>query len=115
MHGAAQNHLDSYLEVMQPEENDIYWCTADPGWVTGVTYGIIAPWINGITQIQVEANYDPEKWMRIIEKNKVNILYTAPTVFRMLTQKNDQFFYQFDLSSIKKSLLCRRTAKSHTN
>jgi len=102
IHGSFQSHVASFDEVMQPDNNDIYWCTADPGWVTGVTYGIIAPWIRGITQVQVESNYDPEVWMKVIEKFNVNILYTAPTVFRMLMQKSDQFFSQFNFSSIKR-------------
>jgi acetyl-CoA synthetase len=102
VHGAFEDHLASFTEVMQPDDNDIYWCTADPGWVTGVTYGIIAPWIKGITQIQVEANYSPGVWMGVIEKFNVNILYTAPTVFRMLMQKSDEFFSQFNFESIKR-------------
>lgn len=102
VHGAAQNHLSSFNEVMQLDESDIYWCTADPGWVTGVTYGIIAPWLKGVTQIQIEGNFNPEIWMGIIEKYKVNVLYTAPTVFRMLMQKEDEFYSQFDFSTIKR-------------
>jgi acetyl-CoA synthetase len=102
IHVAVGNHIASFNEVMQPDDNDIYWCTADPGWVTGVTYGINAPWINGITQIQVEGNYNPEIWMGVIEKYKVSILYTAPTVFRMLMQKNNDFFSQYNFSSLKK-------------
>lgn len=102
VHGAVKNHIASFNEVMQPDDNDIYWCTADPGWVTGVTYGIIAPWIRGITQIQFEGNYDPKIWMKIIEKHNVNILYTAPTVFRMLMQKGDEFFSQFNFSLLKR-------------
>jgi len=58
-HTAVENHLASFNEIMQPDDETIYWCTADPGWVTGVTYGIIAPWIRGITQIHVEGNYNP--------------------------------------------------------
>jgi acetyl-CoA synthetase len=101
-HAAGESHRASFNEVMQPDDQDIYWCTADPGWVTGVTYGISAPWIRGITQIQVEGNYNPEAWMGVIEEHKVSILYTAPTVFRMLMQKDDAFFTHYDFSSLKR-------------
>lgn len=102
VHGAAENHLASFNDVMQADDNDIYWCTADPGWVTGVTYGIIAPWLRGLTQIQAEGNYNPETWMKIIEKFQVNVWYTAPTVFRMLMQMDAKFFSQFTFSSLKR-------------
>ena len=101
-HKAVENHLASFNEIMQPDDDTIYWCTADPGWVTGVTYGIIAPWVRGVTQIQVEGNYNPELWMEIIEKYKVSILYTAPTVFRMLMQKEEPFFSRYDFSSLQR-------------
>ncbi len=87
---------------MKPEPDDIFWCTADQGWVTGVSYGIIAPWVNGITQVQVEGNYNPELWMKVLEDQKVNILYSAPTVFRMLMQQKDAFYSQFNLEKLKR-------------
>jgi acetyl-CoA synthetase len=102
VHGGAINHLNSFLEVMQPNKDDIYWCTADPGWVTGTTYGIIAPWMYGLTEIQFEGNFNSSAWMQIIENHKVNILYSAPTAFRMLMQNEDALFSQFDLSKLKR-------------
>jgi acetyl-CoA synthetase len=102
VHGGASAHLASFMEVIQPEEDDIYWCTADPGWVTGTTYGIFAPWMSGLTQIQFAGNFNSSGWMQIIEDHKVNILYSAPTVFRMLMLNEDEFFSQFDLSSLKR-------------
>lgn len=101
-HGAIIDHIRSFEAVMQPESNDLYWCTADPGWVTGTTYGITAPLASGVTQIQLDANYDPEQWMRIVERFKVNIFYTAPTVFRMMAQQPEAFYQQYDLSSLKR-------------
>jgi len=101
-HGAIIDHLRSFEVVMQANQEDLYWCTADPGWVTGTTYGITAPWAFGLTQIQLDANYDPELWMRIIERYKVNIFYTAPTVFRMMAQQPDEFYQNYDQSSLQK-------------
>ena len=101
-HAAIIDHLRSFEAVMQPNSEDLFWCTADPGWVTGTTYGITAPWASGLTQVQLDANYDPGLWMRIIERHKVDIFYTAPTVFRLLAQQPDAFYQQFDLSSLKR-------------
>jgi len=102
VHGGAASHLASFLEVMQPDENDIYRCTADSGWVTGTTYGIIAPCMCGLTQIQFAGNFNSAAWMQIIEKYKVNILYSAPTVFRMLMQNEDKFFFKYNFSNLKR-------------
>ena len=101
-HAAIIDHLRSFEAVMQPDQDDLYWCTADPGWVTGTTYGITAPWTSGLTQIQLDANYDPALWMRIIEHHKINIFYTAPTVFRMMAQQPEAFYQQYDLGSLKR-------------
>ena len=101
-HAAIIDHLRSFEEVMQAKPDELFWCTADPGWVTGTTYGIVAPWASGLTQIQLDANYDPTLWMRIIEHHKVNIFYTAPTVFRMMAQQPEAFYQQYDLSSLKR-------------
>ncbi len=101
-HGAIIDHLRSFEAVMQADPDDLYWCTADPGWVTGTTYGITAPWASGLTQIQLDANYDPELWMRIIEHQRVNVFYTAPTVFRMMAQQTDAFYQQYNLRSLKR-------------
>ncbi len=102
VHSAIENISASFVEVMKPEPDDIFWCTADQGWVTGVSYGIIAPWVNGVTQVQVEGNYNPELWMKVLEDQKVNILYSAPTVFRMLMQQKDSFYSQFNLGKLKR-------------
>ncbi len=102
VHGSAENHLSSFLEVIQPSEDEVYWCTADPGWVTGVSYGIIAPCLYGLTQIQFSGNFNSSKWMQIIENFNVNILYSAPTVFRILMQYEDSFFSPYNLTNLKR-------------
>jgi acetyl-CoA synthetase len=101
-HAAIIDHLRSFETVMQAKPDELYWCTADPGWVTGATYGITAPLASGLTQIQLDANYDPALWMHIIQRFKVNIFYTAPTVFRMMAQQADAFYQQYDLGSLKR-------------
>lgn len=101
VHGAAQGIVDSFMEIMQPLPDDLYWCTADPGWVTGTSYGILAPLLSGLTLLQFEGGFDPEIWFKIIENNSVNILYTAPTVLRMMMQNDTIDYKQYDLNSLR--------------
>ncbi|PIR92825.1 acetate--CoA ligase [Candidatus Falkowbacteria bacterium CG10_big_fil_rev_8_21_14_0_10_43_10] len=70
--------------VLDFKEDDIYWCTADPGWITGTVYSIIANWSNAVTTVIYEGRFDAGKWMKIMEKYKVSVWYTAPTAIRML-------------------------------
>ena len=67
---------------LKPE--DVYWCTADPGWVTGTSYGMMAPWTNGVTQLIYEGGLSAGRWYDLIDKHKVTVWYTAPTAIRML-------------------------------
>ena len=83
------------------QKNDIYWCTADPGWVTGTSYGMFAPWSNGITQIIYEGGFSASKWYSVIEKYDVNVWYTAPTAIRMLMKAGDSPIKKSDLSSLR--------------
>jgi acetyl-CoA synthetase len=77
-------HYLTGLYALDIHPNDIYWCTADPGWVTGTSYGIIAPLLHGITSIIDEAEFDAERWYRILQDEGVTVWYTAPTAIRML-------------------------------
>lgn len=101
IHNAIQSHLSSFEEVFQPFDDDVYWCTADPAWVTGTSYGIISPLALGITQVQYSGVFDPSIWLSIIEKEEVNLLYTAPTVLRMMMQFEDHIYAGFDLSGLR--------------
>lgn len=101
VHNAIQSQLSSFEEVFQPLDDDIYWCTADPAWVTGTSYGIIAPLARGITQIQYAGVFDPSIWLTIIEREKVDLFYTAPTVLRMMMQFEDEVYGGFDLSGLR--------------
>jgi acetyl-CoA synthetase len=84
VHNAVLTHYMTGKYVMDFHPGDVFWCTADPGWVTGTSYGIIAPLLHGITNIVDEADFDAERWCRILESQEVNVWYTAPTAIRRL-------------------------------
>ncbi len=84
VHQAVVAHNYTGRTALDLHPDDIFWCTADPGWVTGTSYGIIAPLTNGVTMIIDEAEFDAERWYRILANHKVNVWYTAPTAIRML-------------------------------
>lgn len=87
--------------VLDLREDDIYWCTADPGWVTGTSYGIIGPWSMGVTQCVLDAGFSAEAWYRFIEKYKITMWYSAPTAIRSLMKAGDEIVKEFDLSSLR--------------
>jgi acetyl-CoA synthetase len=82
-------------------ENDIYWCTADPGWVTGTSYGIIGPWSIGVTQCILNSGFTPQAWYQFIEKYRISVWYTAPTAIRSLMKAGGEIIKEFDLSSLR--------------
>jgi len=84
VHEAVVTHYATGLYALDLHPEDIFWCTADPGWVTGMSYGVIAPLLHGVTMIVDEAEFDPERWYRILEEQEVSVWYTAPTAIRML-------------------------------
>ena len=84
VHGAAPTHYATGRYALDLHDDDIYWCTADPGWVTGTSYGILAPLMHGVTSIVDEAEFDAERWYRILQEQQVSVWYTAPTAIRML-------------------------------
>src|SRR5271166_2590241 len=84
VHQAVLAHHVTGRYALDLHADDVFWCTADPGWVTGTSYGIIAPLTNGVTMIVDEAEFDAERWYRILQEQKVTVWYTAPTAIRML-------------------------------
>jgi acetyl-CoA synthetase len=84
VHAAVIMHRATGRLVLDLKPGDVFWCTADPGWVTGTSYGIIAPLANGITLLVDEAEFDAERWYDILEHHHVDVWYTAPTAIRML-------------------------------
>jgi acetyl-CoA synthetase len=102
VHAGIDHYLRTMDEILQVEDDDIYWCTADQAWVTGVTYGIIGPWAKGITQIHFTGNFNPVDWFEILEREKVTIWYTAPTALRMLMQEESKITGKYALASLKR-------------
>jgi acetyl-CoA synthetase len=84
LHKSILTHSVTGRLVLDLKPGDIYWCTADPGWVTGTSYGIITPLLHGVTIIADEEEFEADRWYRILEENHVQIWYTAPTAFRRL-------------------------------
>jgi acetyl-CoA synthetase len=84
VHAAVVTHYATGKYALDLHADDIYWCTADPGWVTGTSYGIIAPLLHGVTSIIDCEEFDAERWYRILQDEKVGVWYTAPTAIRML-------------------------------
>jgi len=84
VHDAAVTHWATGKYALDLHPGDTYWCTADPGWVTGTSYGIIAPLLHGVTSIVDNADFDAERWYRILQEQQVTVWYTAPTAIRML-------------------------------
>lgn len=98
---AMIQHYHTGNVVLDLKEDDIYWCTADPGWVTGTSYGIFAPWLNGATNVVRGGRFSPQDWYSTIEKYKVSVWYSAPTAFRMLMGAGDDVISSFNLSSLR--------------
>jgi acetyl-CoA synthetase len=84
VHGAAVMHYATGEVALDLHDEDIFWCTADPGWITGTSYGIVAPLLHGVTSVVDEAEFDAERWYGILQAEKVSVWYTAPTAIRML-------------------------------
>ncbi len=87
--------------VLDIREDDVYWCTADPGWVTGIVYEILGTWACGASTVVHAGRFDPDTWYEIIQKYRVNVWYTAPTAIRMLAAAGDAVVERHDLSSLR--------------
>jgi acetyl-CoA synthetase len=98
---AMLQHYHTGRVVLDLREDDVYWCTADPGWVTGTSYGIFAPWLNGVTNVVRGGRFSPQDWYATIQKYKVTVWYSAPTAFRMLMGAGDDVIKPFDLTSLR--------------
>lgn len=101
VHNAMIQHYYTGKTVLDLREDDVYWCTADPGWVTGTSYGIFAPWLNGAAIVIRGGRFKPEDWYRTIQRFKVSVWYSAPTALRMLMGAGDDVVARFDLSSLR--------------
>ena len=87
--------------ILDLQDDDIYWCTADPGWVTGTSYGIIGPFALGTTQCVLDAGFSAEAWYKFIEKHRITVWYSAPTAIRSLMKAGEDIVKKHDLSSLR--------------
>jgi acetyl-CoA synthetase len=101
VHRAVVGHYATAKYVLDLQPQDTYWCTADPGWVTGTSYGMFGPWSNGITQVVYEGGFSAKRWYSFIERKKVTVWYTAPTAIRMLMKSGDDLPRQYRLDSLR--------------
>lgn len=101
VHQAVLGHYATAKYVLDLHPDDIYWCTADPGWVTGTSYGIFGPWSNGISQVVYEGGFGASHWYSVIEKYKVTVWYTAPTAIRMLMKAGENVVHKHNLKSLR--------------
>lgn len=101
VHQAVEMHAFTGRTVLDLHPGVVYWCTADPGWVTGTSYGIIAPLVNGATTIVDEEEFDAMRWYTILQEQQVNVWYTAPTAIRRLMRLAIRPREQFDLTHLR--------------
>ena len=101
VHGAVVAHHITGKLALDFHDDDVFWCTADPGWITGSSYGIIAPLTNGITSIVDEGDFDAERWYGILQSQKVTVWYSAPTAIRMLMKAGAGMARNYDLRSLR--------------
>ncbi len=101
VHGAVVAHAETGRIALDLRPGDVYWCTADPGWVTGTTYGIISPLVNRCTMIVDEAEFDLDRWYGILQDEKVQVWYTAPTAIRMMMRSGETAAETYDFSALR--------------
>jgi acetyl-CoA synthetase len=101
VHGALVTHRVTGRYALDLHDDDTFWCTADPGWVTGTSYGIVAPLAHGVTSIVDEADFDAERWYRILQDYGVTVWYTAPTAIRMLMKAGPELARRFSFPSLR--------------
>ncbi|MEA3221112.1 acetate--CoA ligase [Immundisolibacter sp.] len=101
VHAAVLQHYVTGRLALDLHPGDVFWCTADPGWVTGTSYGIIAPLVIGATLVVDAEEFDAQRWYGILQEQKVDVWYTAPTAIRMLMRLGDELPARFDLSRLR--------------
>ena len=101
VHKAIYTHYVTGKYVLDFHCDDNYWCTADPGWVTGTSYGIITPWLHGVTNIIDESEFNAVRWYNILQDEKVTVFYTAPTAIRRLMRIDNEPTKEYDLSHLR--------------
>jgi len=100
-HGSVEGQAATAREILGLKPDDIYWCTADQGWVTGTSYGIIGPWSLGVTQVHYGGGYSAPRWAEILAAEKITVWYSAPTAFRMLMREDPVLFSDIKTSPLR--------------
>ncbi|WP_439740833.1 acetate--CoA ligase [Bacillus pseudomycoides] len=98
---AMVQHYQTAKWVLDLKEDDVYWCTADPGWITGTAYGIFAPWLVGGSNVVLGGRFSPEAWYEALQDYGVTVWYSAPTAFRMLMGAGEEAIKKYDLSALR--------------
>ena len=98
---AMIGHYQTSQWALDLRDDDVYWCTADPGWVTGTSYGIYGPWTLGVRSVVIGGRFDPDRWYQTIQKYRVTMWYSAPTAYRMLMSAGEAVPRKYDLSSLR--------------
>jgi acetyl-CoA synthetase len=101
VHEAVVAHHITGKLALDLHSDDVFWCTADPGWVTGTSYGIIAPFTNGVTNVIDEGDFDVERWYGILENQRVSVWYTAPTAIRMMMKAGSEVARQHEYPALR--------------
>ena len=101
VHRSIETQSQTTREVLGLGPSDLFWCTADQGWVTGTSYGIIGPWSLGVSQVHFGGGFDPKTWFTLLEREKVNVWYSAPTALRMLMREDPSLYQGFNLSALR--------------
>ncbi|PVZ06339.1 acetate--CoA ligase [Actinomycetospora cinnamomea] len=101
VHEAAVAHHATATAALDLGPDDVFWCTADPGWVTGTSYGIVAPLTHGATLLVDERDFDAERWYDVLAEQRVTVWYTAPTALRMLARHGAEAAHRRDLSALR--------------
>jgi acetyl-CoA synthetase len=101
VHRSIVHQSRTARKVLSLTDNDIFWCTADQGWVTGTSYGIIGPWSLGVTQIHYGGGYDAKVWLDLLQNEAVTIWYSAPTALRMLMREDAELYKGYVLGTLK--------------
>jgi acetyl-CoA synthetase len=101
VHDAVVAHRATGRTVLDLHPGDVFWCTADPGWVTGTSYGIVAPLTLGVTSVVAEAEFDADRWYQTLQNQRVTVWYTAPTALRMLMRIGAEVAREYDLSALR--------------
>jgi acetyl-CoA synthetase len=101
VHDAVVAHHATAAHALGLRSSDVFWCTADPGWVTGTSYGIIAPLTHGTTVVTDSGEFAARRWYSILQEQRVTVWYTAPTALRMLMRSGAELAKDYDLSALR--------------